>query len=108
MDLDAINEEWFTGKLAEGEIDTTELVSTFAEMVKAERGDEAAEWAQTLFQKFAENDDLDQALSILEWLAGYGSVSNAKEAVEKLLSKDRNALKMVDPAGFGGKLPETK
>ncbi|MCK4564248.1 MAG: hypothetical protein KAU94_06220, partial [Verrucomicrobia bacterium] len=108
MDLDAINEEWFTGKLESAEIDETELIVAFTEMAEAERGDEAAEWAQMLFQKFTENDNIDQALSILEWLAEYGSVNDAKEVVEKLLSKDRNALKMVEPAGFGGKLPVAK
>ena len=108
MDLDAVNEEWFTGKLESAEIDETELLLAFTEMAEAERGDEAAEWAQMLFQKFMENDDIDQALSILEWLAGHGSVNDAKKAVEKLLSKDRNALKMVEPAGFGGRLPVAK
>ncbi len=108
MDLDAINEEWFTGKLESVEINETELLLAFTEMAEAERGDEATEWAQMLFQKFMENDDIDQALSILEWLAGHGSVNDAKEAVEKLLSKDRNALKMVEPAGFGGRLPAAK
>ena len=105
MDLDAINEEWFTGKLAEGEIDSTELVLTFTEMAQAERGNEAAEWAQTLFQTLAENDDIDHALAVLAWLSKNGSLDDAKGAVEKLLSKDRNALKMVEPAGFGGPLP---
>jgi hypothetical protein len=105
MDLDAINEEWFAGKLAEVEIDAAELISTFTEMAKAERGSEAAEWAQTLFQKFTESDDIDQALSMLAWLARNGSLNDAEGAVKKLLSKDRNALKMVEPAGFGGRLP---
>jgi len=105
MDLDAINEEWFTGKLAESEMDSSELVLTFTEMAKAERGNEAAEWAQTLFQKFAEADDIDRALEILAWLAQNGSLGDAKGAVKKLLSKDRNALKMIEPAGFDGRLP---
>ena len=105
MDLDAINEEWFTGKLEEGEIDSAELVATFTEMAQAERGSEAVAWAQTLFQKLAETDAIDSALATMAWLAQNGSLDHPKEAVEKLLSKDRNALKMVEPAGFGGRLP---
>lgn len=108
MDLDAINEEWFTGQLGSAQIDGAELLLAFTKMVGAERKSEAADWAQQLFKKFAENDDIDQALATLAWLAKHGLISDAKGAVEQLLSKDRNALKMVEPAGFGGKLPVTE
>jgi len=107
MDLDAINEEWFLGKLEAGEIDTTELVSVFSELDKAGRGAEADGWAQTLFQKLAGDDQVDPALQVLEWIAVRGSLEDVKGSVEKLLSKDRNALKMVEPAGFG-KMPVAK
>lgn len=106
MDLDAINEEWFQGQQGSTDIDVSEVISVFTEMNRAERGEEAEGWAQSLFQKFTENDDLDQALLVLEWLAvGRRSLGDVKGSVEQLLSKDRNALKMVEPAGFGGKLP---
>ena len=107
MDLDAINEEWFLGKLEAGEIDVPELVSVFAELDKAGRGSEADGWAQTLFQKLAGDDQVDPALQVLEWMAVRGSLQDVKGSVEKLLSKDRNALKMVEPAGFG-KMPTAK
>lgn len=105
MDLNTVNEEWFLGQLEAAEIDVAELVLVFAEMANAERGDEADGWAQTLFQKFSEADDIDNALLVLEWLGGRGSLTDVKGSVEKLLSKDRNALKMIEPAGFGGKVP---
>jgi transcription elongation GreA/GreB family factor/tetratricopeptide (TPR) repeat protein len=106
MDLNAINEEWFLGQLEATEIDVPELVLVLTKLARAERADEADAWGQLLFQKFAENDEIDQALLVLEWLATVrGSLGDGKSAVEKLLSKDRNALKMIEPAGFGGTIP---
>ncbi|MCF7818718.1 MAG: GreA/GreB family elongation factor [Kiritimatiellales bacterium] len=103
MDLNAINEEWFLGQLKSSEIDVPELILVFTKLAKAERASDADGWAQTLFQKFAEADAIDDALLVLAWMAGVrGSIQDAQGAVEKLLSKDRNALKLVEPAGFGG------
>jgi transcription elongation GreA/GreB family factor len=105
MDLDAVNEEWFLGQLEAAEIDVAELVLVFAEMANAGRGDEADGWAQTLFQKFSEAEDVNNALLALEWLAVRGALTDVKGSIKKLLSKDRNALKTIDPSGFGGKVP---
>ena len=109
MDLNAINEEWFLEQLEAAEIDAPGLVSVFTEMDKAGRGEEADGYAQTLFRKYAEDNDIDPALLVLEWLAVVRkSVGDVKGSVEKLLSRDQNALKMVDPAGFGGMVSVTK
>ena len=106
MDLNAINEEWFLGQLEAAEMDAAELVSVFTEMDKSDRGEEADGWAKVLFQKCAEGSDIDQTLLVLEWLATVRkSVEDVKSSVEKLLSRDQNALKMVEPAGFGGRMP---
>jgi transcription elongation GreA/GreB family factor len=105
MDLSAINEEWFNGQLESSDIDVTEVVDVFEAMSQEGRGAEAGTWAQSLFQKLAESEQIGNALQVLEWLAASGALSNVKSAVEKLLSKNRNALKMVEPAGFGGQLP---
>jgi len=106
MDLDAINDEWFLEQLESAEIDVSGLVSVFTEMDKAGRGGEADGWAQMLFQKCVEENEADQTLLVLEWLSvDRKSVDDVKAAVEKLLSRDQNALKMVEPAGFGGKVP---
>ena len=108
MDLNEINEEWFLGQLASEKVDVPGLVSVFTEMDKADRGAEADGWAGTLFQQLAGNDDVDQALLVLEWLAVVRrSLEDVGGSVEKLLSKDRNALKMIEPAGFG-KMPTAK
>ena len=105
MDLSAINEDWFQGQLGAEEMDATELVSVFAELAHAERGAEADQWAPQLFQKLSETGKIDPALETLAWMASRGLVDDAQGAVEKLLSSNRNALKMIEPAGFGGKLP---
>lgn len=103
MDLNAINEEWFLGQMESDEIDVSELMVVFTKLARADRGDEADAWAQTLFQRVAESEQIDHALAVLEWMATVRkSVRDAQAAVEKLLSKDRNALKMIEPAGFGG------
>ncbi len=105
MDLDTVNEEWFLGQLDAEEIDVPELLTVFTELNNAGRGTETDDWVQVLFKKFTENDDMDRALFVLEWMAAVrGSVENVKGSVEKLLSKDRNALKLIDPSGFGGKV----
>jgi transcription elongation GreA/GreB family factor len=109
MDLNAINEEWFQGQLDAAEIDAAELVEVLGKLTRAERGSEASMWAQSLFQKLADNDEVDQALVVLEWMAAErGLLDDVKGAVEKLLAKDRNALKMIEPAGFGGSVPVTE
>lgn len=109
MDLDAVNEEWFLGQLEAAEVNASELVSVFTEMDKVERSAEADGWAQMLFQKFAEENDMDQALLVLEWLSAVRkSVDDVNGSVEKLLSRDQNASKMVAPAGFGGTTPVAK
>lgn len=106
MDLNTINEEWFLGQLEAAEMDAAGLVSVFTEMDAADRGEEADGWAQRLFQKCAEANDIDRTLLVLEWLATVPkSVEDVKSSVEKLLSRDQNALKMVEPAGFGGSIP---
>lgn len=106
MDLDAVNEEWISGLADGGEFDVAELTEVLNGLVAAERGGEADNGAKQLFQTLAEADRTEEALGVMAWLAGVrGSVSDAKASVEKLLSKDRNALKMIEPAGFGGKVP---
>jgi transcription elongation GreA/GreB family factor len=106
MDLDAINEEWFLEQLESGEMDVKDLISSFTELNKTGRGDEADAWAHTLFKKLADAEDTEQALSVLEWLCvERKSVKDIKSSVERLLSRDQNAVKMVAPAGFDGKLP---
>ena len=105
MDLNAINEEWFLGRLDSADLEVPELLEIFTALAEAERGAEAIGWAQQLFQKLAETEAVDPALQTLAWLAGRGPLVDAKESIEKLLSKDRNALKMIEPAGFGGKIP---
>jgi transcription elongation GreA/GreB family factor len=59
-----------------------------------------------LFQKLADENRLDPALQLLEWLCVVRkSVEDVKGSVEKLLSRDQHAVRMVASAGFGGKLP---
>ncbi len=101
MDLNTVNEEWFSGLAEGGDVDVAELVDVLDELVVADRGSEADNGAQALFQKLADGTQLDAALAVLGWLATRGLITDAKGAVEKLLSNDRNALKMVVPAGFG-------
>ena len=109
MDLEAINEEWFLEQLESADVDISELVTVFTEMEKAGRGEEAGDWAQMLFQKLSDENRTDQALEVLEWLAVVRkSVEDVNGALEKLLSGDPNALKMVEPAGFGGTVPVTQ
>ncbi|MBN2164401.1 MAG: GreA/GreB family elongation factor [Pontiellaceae bacterium] len=105
MDLNAVNEEWLLGQLDSADADLGELVDVLDELVAAERGSEADEWAQAMFQKLVNAEHADKALQVLEWLAAVrGNVSDVKASVEKLFSNDRNALKMIEPAGFGGGL----
>ena len=106
MDLNAVNEEWFLGQLESAESNVTELVEVFGQLVEEERGKEADEWAQMLFRKLADGDRVDEALEVLEWLgATRRVVKDVKGSVETLFSKDRNALKLIEPAGFEGDLP---
>ena len=106
MDVEALNEEWFLGQLESAEIDVEELVEAFGQLVEVGRSGEADEWGQMLFQKLVEGDKVSDALVVLEWLGGdRGIIGDVKASVEKLLSRDRNALKLVEPAGFGGRVP---
>ena len=106
MDLNAVNEEWFMEQLESAEPNATELVEVLDQLVEEGRGKEADEWAQMVFQKLADADKPDQALEVLEWLsATRRAVKDVKGAVETLYSKDRNALKLIEPAGFAGKVP---
>ena len=104
MDLESVNEEWFAGQAESAEIDAAELVEVLNDLVDAERGGEADSGAQVLFQKLTESGKTDPALAVLAWQAGVrGSVNDVVGALKQLLSKDRNALKMIEPAGFEGK-----
>ncbi|MBN2685232.1 MAG: GreA/GreB family elongation factor [Pontiellaceae bacterium] len=106
MDLNSLNEEWFLLELEADTIDAAALIETFDQLVGAGRAHEADEWAQQLFQKLVDADDEDQALLVLEWLGGVrGVVSDAEASVKKLFSKSRKALKLIEPAGFGGNMP---
>lgn len=106
MDLDTVNEEWFLGQLESDELDASEMVDVFGKLADAGRGGEANEWAHMLFRKLADEDKIASALDVLSWLSCIrGKVEDVKTVVEKLLSKDRNALKMIEPAGFGSNIP---
>jgi len=106
MDLESVNEEWIVG-LADGEIDKDELFDVLNGLSDAGRGSEADRGAKELFKVLSDADKVDDALVVLSWLGGVrGSVEDLTGSVEKLLSKDRNALKMIEPAGFGsGTIP---
>jgi transcription elongation GreA/GreB family factor len=106
MDLKTVNEEWFMGQLESDDPGVTELVEVFGEMAEKGRGSEADEWARMLFDRLADGDKIDQALEVLEWQSAVRhKVKDPKGAVETLCSKDRNALKLIEPAGFGGGVP---
>lgn len=106
MDLDSVNEEWIIGQADEAELDAVVVVEVLSGLVDVERGAEADRGAQQLFLKLADAERIGDALEILAWMAGTrGNVTEVKESVTKLLSKDRNALKMIEPAGFGGNVP---
>jgi len=106
MDLNEINEEWFLGKLESAELNAAELIEVFDQLVEEGRAGEAEESAQMVFRKLADDDKVDQALEVLEWLgATRRIVKDVKGAVEVLFSKDRNALKLIEPAGFNGGVP---
>jgi transcription elongation GreA/GreB family factor len=105
MDLNAVNKEWFAEQLEAAEIDAAQLVGIFNEMVENGRGSEADDWAQALFQNLVEKAQPDAALVVLEWMGGTrGTVADVKASLEKLFSNDRNVLKMIEPAGFGGRV----
>jgi transcription elongation GreA/GreB family factor len=104
MDLESVNEEWIVG-LANGKIDKAKLFKVLGALVDAGRGAEADQGAQQLFQQLAEAERVDDALKVLAWLGGVRrSIKDVEGSVKKLLSNDRNALKMVEPAGFGSKV----
>lgn len=106
MNLNAVNEEWFVEQLESAAANVTELVEVLGQLVEEGRGKEADEWAQMLFDKLADGDQVDQALEVLEWLAVIRrTAKDAKGSVETLFSKDRNALKLIEPAGFDGDVP---
>lgn len=106
MDLNSMNEEWFLLELEADAVDASALIEAFGRLVEAGREHEADEWAQMLFQKLVDAEDEDQALLVLEWLGGArGVVSDAEASVKKLFSKSRKALKLIEPAGFGGNIP---
>ncbi len=106
MDLDSINEEWILGQADAAEFDANELTEVLNGLVDAERAIEADNGAQALFQKLVEAEKVDEALAVLGWMAGVrGTVADLVPTIEKLLSRDRNALKMIEPAGFGGRVP---
>ncbi|MEI6891355.1 MAG: GreA/GreB family elongation factor [Pontiella sp.] len=104
MDLESINEEWIVG-LAGGEMNKDELFDALNGLVEAERSVEAENGAMELFQKLADTEKVDDALVVLSWLGARGKVNNISAVLKKLFSKDRNAVRMIEPAGFGGKLP---
>ncbi|MDF7824695.1 GreA/GreB family elongation factor [Pontiellaceae bacterium B12227] len=104
MDLESINEEWIVG-LAGSEINKDELFEALNGLVEAERAVEADNGAMELFDKLSEADKVDDALIVLSWLGARRKVDNITAALKKLFSKDRNAVRMIEPAGFGGKLP---
>ena len=106
MDLNSMNEEWFLLELEADAVDASALIEAFGQLVEAGREHEADEWAQMLFQKLVDAEDEDQALLVLEWLGGVRRVvSDAEASVKKLFSKSRKALKLIEPAGFGGNIP---
>lgn len=104
MDLSAINEDWFKDQLGATDEGVSELLAVFTELVDAERESEAKSWAPQLFQALVEGEKVDFALETLAWMAAHGLVEDAEASVRKLLSNNRTALKMVESAGFGGKL----
>jgi transcription elongation GreA/GreB family factor len=109
MDLNAVNEEWFLGQLESAESNVTELIEVLGQLIEEGRGKEADEWAQMLFGKLADGDQVDQALEVLEWqVVTRRVVKDAKGSIETLFSKDRNALKLIEPAGFEGDVPVTE
>lgn len=106
MDLSAVNKEWFGGVLDAESVDVESLIETFEALVEADRSNEADEWAQQLFQKLVDADDVTGALLVLEWLSVVrGVITDVTATVKKLLSKKRRALKMVEPAGFNDQVP---
>ncbi|WP_372794499.1 GreA/GreB family elongation factor [Pontiella sp.] len=104
MDLESINEEWIVG-LADGDIDQDELFTALNGLVKAGRGVEATSGARQLFEKLSEEEKADGALVVMAWLAAQGRIEDVPETIKKLFSKDRNVVRMIEPAGFDGSYP---
>ncbi len=104
MDLESINEEWIVG-LAAGDIDKEELFAALNGLVEAGRGAEATNGALELFQKLSDEEKADGALVVMAWLGAQGKIDDIPGTIKKLFSKDRNILRMIEPAGFDGSFP---
>lgn len=102
MDLNTVNEEWVENKLSAGQVDASTLVAVLMELSVADRVSEAKLYGQKLYDVLVEREDVDQALPVLQWLAvALNAVPDVTAALKKLLSKSRNDLKLIEPAGFG-------
>jgi transcription elongation GreA/GreB family factor len=109
MDLNAVNEEWFEQQADAAEFDADEVLEVLNGLVDADRGAEADRGSIALFQKLAEAGKTDAALDVLAWVGGVRrAVEDVKGSVEKLFAADRNALKMIEPAGFGSATPASE
>jgi len=105
MDLDRVNVEWFEGQLEAVGADVSELIEVFNSMAQADRLEEAIEWARRLLQKGLDGEQTDVVLDVLEWLTSVGAVDRVEETLRTLFAKNRGALKLLESAGFGARVP---
>ncbi len=106
MDLSSVDEGWFEGLARAKGVDDVPLREVLNGLARAGRNHEAIAGAQHLLKVWSEAQRMDEALIVLEWLgchSGWGGDTRA--ALEKIFGKDRNAMQLIEPSGFGGDLP---
>ena len=100
-----IGEEWFLERLEAADREVDVLIETFDALASDGKAEEADEWSGMLFRRLAEEGRPDEALTVLEWMAGRGTPEDPATATKTLFSGDRNATKMVEAVGFGSGTP---
>ena len=106
MDVAEINESWFDEQAQAESLDRDLCHTVLSTLADAGRVSDALKGGQQLLEHYTEQGRFDDAICVLSWLAEHsGSQEDVVGHLKKIFGRDKNAMKLIEPAGFSSSKP---
>ncbi len=106
MDVSGIDSSWFEEQASGEVLDREQCLLVLSGLTDAGRVSDALSGGQQLLDAFTEQGRIDDSICVLGWLASHsGSQEDVVDRLKRAFGRDKNAMKLIEPAGFGSSLP---
>ena len=106
MKVNDIDEGWFDEQIISESLDYDLCHDILQTLADAGKMSDALSGCKKLLDSYVEQRRMDDSICVLNWMAlNSGSKDDVIDHLKKIFGSDKNAMKLIEPAGFGSSLP---